>query len=83
MDVFLNNAVGCFKKRFRTQFGEIVAAVNLLGVRIKSVDTFKSEEYTVFDVRTSADRERLDALILYLKLEAVEFSPLGLYAATE
>ena len=61
----------------------LMAAVNLLGVRIKSVDTFKSEEYTVFDVRTSADRERLDALILYLKLEAVEFSPLGLYAATE
>ncbi len=61
----------------------LMAAADLLGVGIKSVDTFKSEEYTVFDVRTSADCERLDALILYLKLEAVEFSPLGLYAATE
>lgn len=61
----------------------LMAAANLLGVNIKSVDTFKTDDYTVFDVRTSGDCERLDALILYLKLEAAEFSPLGLYAATE
>ena len=66
-----------------TALGRLMAAVNLLGVSIKSVDTFKSEEYTVFDIRTSADCELLDSLILYLKLEAAEFSPLGLYAATE
>ena len=61
----------------------LMAAANLLGVSIKSVDTFKAEDYTVFDVRTSAGSERLGALILHLKLEATEFSPLGLYAATE
>lgn len=66
-----------------TALGSLMAAASLLGVRIKSVDTFKSGEYTVFDVRSSADCERLDALILYLKMEAAEFSPLGLYAATE
>ncbi len=66
-----------------TALSSLMAAASLLGVRIKSVDTFRSGEYTVFDVRSSADCERLDALILYLKMEAAEFSPLGLYAATE
>lgn len=62
---------------------KVMSAANLFGINIRSVDTFKAEECTVFDVRTSAESRVLDAFIVYLKFEAAEFSPLGLYAATE
>ncbi len=61
-----------------------LTAANLLSLEIRSVDTVRSEKgSTVYNVRVTADDTTLDEFILYLKLEAADFSPLGLYAVLD
>lgn len=61
-----------------------LAAANLLNVEIVSIDTVRNDSGTrVFDIRITADDDKLDAFIMYLKLDYIEFSPLGLYAVID
>lgn len=61
-----------------------LAAAYLLKLNVRSIDTVKSEKnVTVYDIRVTADERALDEFILYLKLEEVDFSPLGLYAVID
>ena len=51
---------------------------------MRSIDTVRLEkDVTVYDIRVTASDRALDEFILYLKLEAVDFSPLGLYAVID
>ncbi len=61
-----------------------LSAANLLGIEILSIDTVKSDgDLKVFDIRVTCDSAALDAFILYLKLDKLEFTPLGLYAVID
>lgn len=61
-----------------------LAAAHLLGLNVRSIDTVRSErEYNVYDIRVTSDEAALDTFILYLKLEAEDFSPLGVYAVID
>ncbi|MBO7148713.1 MAG: hypothetical protein J6V93_02545 [Clostridia bacterium] len=59
-------------------------AANLLDIRLRSIDTVRSEaEAVVYDVRVTANERALDEFILYLKLDGIDFTPLGLYAVID
>ncbi|MBQ7822387.1 MAG: hypothetical protein IJ391_08910 [Clostridia bacterium] len=61
-----------------------LAAAYLLKLDVRSIDTVRAEkDVTVYDIRVTASDRALDEFILYLKLEAADFSPLGLYAVID
>lgn len=58
-----------------------MSAAHLLGLEIRSIDTVVCESsLNVFDIRVSSKARALDEYILYLKLDDVDFTPLGIFA---
>ncbi len=60
----------------------VMSAAHILGLTVRSIDTVKTEgNLNVFDLRVASKKKFLiDRFILFLKLEEMEFSPLGLFA---
>lgn len=58
-----------------------LTAAHLLSLDVRSIDTVVTEEnLTVFDIRVHAKAKALDEYILYLKLDELDFTPLGIFA---
>lgn len=59
-------------------------AADLLKLELRSIDTVRSEaETTVYNVRVTANERALDEFILYMKLDGIDFTPLGFYAVID